>query len=173
MKFTRHRFLLLAAGAAVLSTVSLAFSDRGAWSQTGRTIKIVVTFPKNSGASNLTQALADQIARAQGTIVVVENESAPTGTEAVAHAVRDGSTLLVINNNFVVDSHFRKPAYDPLADFEPICSLASAQTLVVVSGSSPYRTLVDLISAAREKPGEVTMAGNPRGTTHLGMEALR
>jgi tripartite-type tricarboxylate transporter receptor subunit TctC len=106
-------------------------------------------------------------------MMVVENQTAPIGTEAVARAAPDGNTLLVINNNFVGDSHFRKLAYNPLTDFVPICNLATAQTLVVVNSSSPYRALSDLINAAREKPGTVTMSANPGSATHLGMDTLK
>jgi tripartite-type tricarboxylate transporter receptor subunit TctC len=171
MKLPRHKFLHLAAGAMALATSIVGLSDN-AWSQ-ARAIKIVVTFPLGSGGDLLTRAIADQISRAHGVTIAVENQAAEAGMESVARAAPDGNTLVVINNNFVVDSHFRKLRFDPLTDFEPLCNLASVQELVVVSASSPYRSLPELIAAARQKPGEVTMAINPGSITHMGMEALK
>ena len=48
--------------------------------------------------------------------------------------------------------------HDTLTSFEPICLLASSPTVIVVNGNSPYRTLADLVGAARAKPGELTPA---------------
>jgi tripartite-type tricarboxylate transporter receptor subunit TctC len=171
VKFPRRKFLHLAAGAAALATPIVGLSDK-VQSQ-ARTVKIVVTFPLRSGGDLLTRAVADQISRTHGVTIAVENQLAEAGMESVARSAPDGNTLVVINNNFVVDSHFRKLRYDPLTDFVPLCNLASVQELVVVRASSPYRSLPDLIAAARQKPGEVTMAISPGSISHMGMEALR
>jgi tripartite-type tricarboxylate transporter receptor subunit TctC len=101
MKLPRHKFLHLAAGAMALATSIVGLSDN-AWSQ-ARAIKIVVTFPLGSGGDLLTRAIADQISRAHGVTIAVENQAAEAGMESVARAAPDGNTLLVINNNFVVD----------------------------------------------------------------------
>jgi tripartite-type tricarboxylate transporter receptor subunit TctC len=96
------------------------------------------------------------------------------GTEAVARAAPDGNTLLVVGTNFVITPRMRKVDYDPLNSFEPICHLANAPTIIVVNSASPYRTLADLLSAARAKPGELTLASiGPGGVFHLGFEMLK
>jgi tripartite-type tricarboxylate transporter receptor subunit TctC len=103
----------------------------------------------------------------------IENASPDAGTASVASAAPDGNTLLIVNNNFVVDSHFRKLAFDPLTDFEPICKLAIAQALIVVSSSSPYKTVTDLVRASNDHPGEVTMTAVPGGIAHIGLEDFK
>ena len=95
------------------------------------------------------------------------------GTEAVARAAPDGGTVLLANAGLVLNPHLRKVSYDALA-FEPICSLVSFPLLILVASDSPYRTLADLIKAAREKPGALTMASAGPGTpSHIGFEVLR
>ena len=109
----------------------------------------------------LVRVLADQIRQTQGLTTIFENRpgaSTIIGTEAVARATPDGSTLLATTTSFVVNPHLRKSSYDPLSSFEPICELASIPQVIAVNSASPYRTLVDLISAARANPGQLTMA---------------
>jgi tripartite-type tricarboxylate transporter receptor subunit TctC len=156
----------------LISAITLVGIGHDAWSQTVRTIKIIVTFPLHSGGDILTRTLSEYVSRVHDVTILVENAVAAKGTEAVAQAAPDGNTLLVINSNFTAESQFHKLAYDPLSDLAPICDLASAQELVVVSGASPYRTFADLIAAAREKPGEIKMTSAPGNILHIGMEAL-
>jgi tripartite-type tricarboxylate transporter receptor subunit TctC len=97
------------------------------------------------------------------------------GTEGVSRAAPDGSTLLANSPAaFVITPHLRKLSYDPLTSFEPICELASFPSVIVVNSSSPYRTLSDLLDAARLKPGALTLASiGPLSTTHIAFEMLK
>jgi tripartite-type tricarboxylate transporter receptor subunit TctC len=149
---------------ALVAGALMAGAAHDVYAQTSRTIRIVVPFPAGGSADILARLLAEQIGRAQGVVTVVENRpGADTviGTEAVARANPDGNTLLINANPFVANPHLRKPNYDPVPSFEPICHLASSPTVIVVNSSSPYRTLADLVDAARLKPGELTMASIP------------
>ena len=96
------------------------------------------------------------------------------GTEIAARVAPDGNSLLFAANPFVINPHLRKVGYDPLTSFEPICQLANAPTLIVVSATSPYRSLADLLEAARANPGRLTMASiGPGSPFHLGFEKLK
>jgi len=156
---------------AALGCFSISVLDHLS-AQTGA-LKVVVTFPPRSGADILTRAIVGQIGKAHGTAIAVENSSPAAGTETVAHATPDGNTLLVINNNFEVDSRFRKLSFDPLTDFEPVCKIANVQALVVVSTTSPYHSLSDLVRASQGNALAVTMAAAPASVVHLGLEALK
>ena len=83
MKLPRRRFLHLAAGAAVLSFILLTLSDQNAWSQTTRTIRIVVPFPPGGSADILARLLGEQISKANGPTVVIENR--PGGGASIAY----------------------------------------------------------------------------------------
>src|ERR1700730_15917591 len=120
MKLPGRRSLYLVASAGAL-TILLELA--GAWSQTARTVKIVVPFPAGGTADVLTRILSEQISRAEGVTVVTENRpgaSAVIGTEAVSRAAPDGSTLLLTSTAFLI-AHMQKLNYDPLTSFEPIC----------------------------------------------------
>ena len=96
--------------------------------------------------------------------MVVENRAGAAeviGTEAVARAAPDGNTLLFGSSQVVINPQLRKVNYHPLESFEPVCLLVVAPLVFSVQASSPYRTLNDLLDAARAKPGSVTM-GEPR-----------
>jgi tripartite-type tricarboxylate transporter receptor subunit TctC len=96
------------------------------------------------------------------------------GTEAVARAAPDGNTLLIVTDSFLVVPHLRKLNYDPLTSFEPVCNLAATPQVIVVNGTSPFRTLTDLFDAARTKPGQLTIASpGPAGAAHVAIEILK
>jgi tripartite-type tricarboxylate transporter receptor subunit TctC len=87
------------------------------------------------------------------------------GTEAVSRAAPDGTTLLMTANTYLIDAQVRKASYHPVASFEPICFLVESPAILVVNSASPYRTLDDLLNAARARPGELTMASVGPGTS--------
>jgi tripartite-type tricarboxylate transporter receptor subunit TctC len=96
MKLPRRRFLHLAAGAAALCILVLTMFVHSAWSQTSRTIKIVVPFAAGGGTDILARLLADHIARVVGPTTVVENRPGAgtvIATEAVARAAPDCNTV--------------------------------------------------------------------------------
>jgi tripartite-type tricarboxylate transporter receptor subunit TctC len=180
MNLPRREFLHLAAVASafsVLTVILVTLSGHGAWSQTARTIKIVVPVPPGASSDVLARLLGQQIGRAQGPTMVIENRPGAgsiIGTEAVSRAAPDGNTLLVNTPNLIISPHLRKVNYDPLTSFEPICDLAHAPNFIVVNSASPYRTLADLLKAARAKPGGLTLAGpGPATTIHIGFEMLK
>jgi tripartite-type tricarboxylate transporter receptor subunit TctC len=118
-----------------------------------------------------------QIGRAHQVTVLVENRAGGgtvIGTEATARAAPDGNTLLITSVVFVINPHLRKLNYDPLTSFEPICNLVQSPQVLVVNSQSPYRTLSDLISAARAKPGSLALGSTgPASPSHVAFEMLK
>jgi tripartite-type tricarboxylate transporter receptor subunit TctC len=161
---------------AILALGLLAFSSGTASSQSGRTIRLIV--PANAGASTdfVARLSADHMSRTHGVTVVVENRPGAGGTlgaEAVFRAPPDGNTLLVTANTYLLDGQTKKANYHPVKDFEPICYLVETPAQLLVNSESPYRTLADLFNAARQKPGELSLAAvGPGSTYHLGMVSL-
>src|SRR4249919_2583303 len=98
MKLSGRQFLHLATSAAMLAVLSVTMADHAAWSQAARTIRLVVPYPPGGTADIVARLLAEQIGRAQGPTIVVENRpgaGTAIGTEAVARAAPDGGTLLI------------------------------------------------------------------------------
>jgi tripartite-type tricarboxylate transporter receptor subunit TctC len=163
--------------AVTLSFLFLLMSISAGWSQAARTIKIVVPYAPGSGPDILGRLLAEQIGRANGLTVFVESRPGAgtvIGTEAVARAAPDGNTVLVVAPSFVINPTLRKVNYDASKDFEPICHLAATPIVLVINSASPYRTVADLIGAARAKPGELTLgSGGPGSSLHIAFEVLK
>jgi tripartite-type tricarboxylate transporter receptor subunit TctC len=135
---------------------------------------VVVSVQPGGGADFLARVLGEEIGRMQGPTMVIENRPGAgsiIGTEAVSHAAPDGNTLLIISPTFVMNPYLRKVNYDPVTSFEPICYLVNAPTVIVVNSASPYRTLADLLDAARARPGDLTLAGS--GSFYIAFEMLK
>lgn len=163
--------------AAVCFALLCALATTNASAQSSRTVKIVVPYPPGSGPDILSRLMSEQIGRLNGPTVVVENRpggGTVIGTEAVARAAPDGNTVLLVANSFVINPTIKPQNYDVQKSFEPICYLASTPMVLVVQGSSPYKTLNDLIAAAREKPGAVVFSsGGPASSLHVAIEVLK
>jgi tripartite-type tricarboxylate transporter receptor subunit TctC len=163
------RVCIAAAISAVLAGAALA--------QSGRQIRFVVPFPAGGGADLLTRVLAEQIGRTQNVTTVIENRpgaASVIGTEAVSRAAPDGNTVLIIANSFIIHPNFKKLSYDPITSFEPICLLATSPQVIVVNSTSPYRSLTELMNAARAEPGKLSHASvGPATTQQIAFEQLK
>jgi tripartite-type tricarboxylate transporter receptor subunit TctC len=177
VRLPRRPFLHLVAVAAALATLSVALSDHGAWPQTARAIRLVVPVSPGGVADFLARALAEQVGRAQGETVVIENRPGAGGAvaaEAVSRAAPDGNTLLLAAPDLLISPYFRKLNYDPLASFEPVCYVVNYPSIIVVNSTSPYRTLADLLNDARAKPGGLTLASfGPATVFQIAFESLK
>jgi tripartite-type tricarboxylate transporter receptor subunit TctC len=171
-QFLRQSLRLFAA-----ATMMTALSGAAAWSQGARSIRIIVPLAPGGGADILARLLAEHIGRTQNVSIVVENRvgaGSVIGTEAVSRAAPDGNTLLINTPNLVIAGHLRKLPYHPVTSFEPICKLVSSPTAIAVNTASPYRTLADLVDAARARPGELTLASvGPATTLHISTEKFK
>jgi tripartite-type tricarboxylate transporter receptor subunit TctC len=158
-----------------LAAVLLVAPTVPAWSQ-GKTVKIVVPYTPGSGPDIISRLLGEQIGRANGPTVVVENRPGAgtvIGTEAAMRAEPDGGTILLVANSFVINPAVRRGNYT-LESFEPVCNLAATPMVLVVQGSSPWKTVQDLVAEARANPGKVTFAsGGPASSLHVAIEVLR
>jgi len=164
--------------AAIISAAAaslLALAGAPAWSQASPTIRLIVPYPPGGGIDVLARILADEIGRTQGQSIVIENRpgaGTEIGTEVVTRAAPDGRTLLFNNNAIVILPHVRKVNYDLGTDLIGVCNAASTPTVMVVNSNSPYRTLQDIVTAARAKPGELTYGSAPAGLMNVAFEML-
>jgi tripartite-type tricarboxylate transporter receptor subunit TctC len=180
MRLPHCRFLRVAA-VVVAACASLFFFAGGAWSQAMKTIRIVVAVPAGGPADTLAHLFADQMSqafgRAHGPMLQIDTRLLADGTagaENVARAAADGDTLLMTTNAFIINPYLRPVRYDPLTSFQPVCYLVSSPEVVLVNATSQYRTLGDLLNAARANPGELTMASfGPAGSAHIAVEMLK
>ncbi|MFS8976234.1 tripartite tricarboxylate transporter substrate binding protein [Cupriavidus necator] len=132
-----------------------------------RPIRFVVPVAPGAATDLVARQVSASLNKLWNGAAVVENRPGAggvVGTDAVAKSPPDGYTLL-----FTFSSHFTNPwmektPYDPLADFEPVARLASTALVMVTAADSPFKTVRDVIAAAKKQPGSVTYASAGDGT---------
>jgi tripartite-type tricarboxylate transporter receptor subunit TctC len=168
--------MLAKLGAACVAAAAVAFGTPAAQAQQGP-IKIVVPYPPGSGPDILSRLMAEQIGRDGGPTVVIENRPGGgtlIGTETVARAEPDGNTVLLVANSFVINPVLKKGNYDVGTSFDPVCYLAATPMVLVVKSEAPYKTVADLVAAARAKPGTIVFSsGGPASSLHVAIEVLK
>ena len=93
------------------------------------------------------------------------------GADNVAKALPDGYTVLYDASAFGVNGALRKLPYDPVKDFIPVSLVATAPQILVVGADKPYKSVADLVAAAKKEPGRLTYASAGAGTgSHLAAE---
>jgi len=159
-----------------VSATLMAFIATFAFAQefpADRAIRLIVPFPPGGGTDIFSRAVAMKLTESAKWVVVAENKPGAGGNigmDVVAKAAPDGYTIgmgqtsdLAINPTL-----YSKLPYDPLKDLAPIVLIADAPVVLVVSAGSPFKSLADLVAAAKAKPGEVTFASPGNGTvSHL------
>ncbi|MEN5167156.1 tripartite tricarboxylate transporter substrate binding protein [Achromobacter kerstersii] len=173
---TRRRLLTL--GAALAATT--AFNVRAApdW-PAGKTITWVVPYPAGGSTDVLGRAIAQQLDALLATRVIVDNRPGATGTIGAARVARaepDGLTLLgtSIGPQAIAPHVMGKLTYDPVADFAPVIMIGTIPHLLVVGAAQPFKTLDDLLKAAKAAPQSLAYASGGTGTIlHMQGELLQ
>jgi tripartite-type tricarboxylate transporter receptor subunit TctC len=160
--------LLLAAGA--LAAGQEAFP--------ARPVHIFVPFAPGGAVDIVARTLGDQLSMRWGKGVVVENRPGAGGvvaSEAAAKAPPDGYTLILVATGHALNPHlYAKLPYDSFNDFTPIALIGTSPNMLLVRSDSAFRTLSDLLAAARAKPGELAFGHAGNGTSpHLAGELLK
>ncbi|MFC5497307.1 Bug family tripartite tricarboxylate transporter substrate binding protein [Caenimonas terrae] len=173
MNFTRR-----AALAAAMAAAALAASGAHAQDFPKQPIKFVVGYAPGGPTDVIARIVGKEVGETLGQPVIVENRAGANGniaTEAVARAPADGYTIIVNtlshNVNPLMNPGIAK--YDPVKDFSPVSLAVVLPQLLVVPYDSPYKTLADLVKAAKADPGKLSFgsAGNG-GSAHLAAELL-
>jgi tripartite-type tricarboxylate transporter receptor subunit TctC len=166
---------MVATAAGLTSGIATASAD-AAWP--ARPIRLVVPFPPGGGADTLSRQIAARLTAQRGWAIVVDNRPGAGGNlglELVAKAKPDGYTLAMgqTANLAINPTLYSRLPFDAAADFTPVSLVASQPLVFIVRADAPPRSLAALLTAARSRPGLVTMASAGNGTAgHLSGEAL-
>ncbi len=140
--------------------------------QTGKPIKLIVPFGPGTSTDIVSRAVGDELGKALGQTVIVENRAGAGGTvatAAVAAAEADGHTLVMgtVGTHAINGALYRKLNYSALKDFAPVAYVGATPTLLVVAAASPVTNLREL-RAEMAKAGGVSYASAGNGTSgHL------
>jgi tripartite-type tricarboxylate transporter receptor subunit TctC len=175
MKFRRRQFLHLAAGAAVLPTASLIARAQAYPSQT---VRMIVPYAGGSSIDVMLRLLANHLSENWHQPVVIENRpggGTNIGTRIAAQSAPDGYTILGGSVSLATNRYlYPSLGYDPIADFAPVTVIGSITNVMVVSNSSPAKSVKEFINLAHANRGMLTYASGGVGTTpHLSAELLK
>lgn len=164
----------------LITTVALALAATGALAQAfpSKPLKLVVPFSAGSGTDIAARAVGEVLARSIGQPVVVENRPGAGGTIAAAAVARgeaDGHTILVPSSGHAVNpSIYPNLSYDTLKDLTGVTPLVAMPNVLVVSPSRGWKSVADLVAAAKAKPGALNYASAGVGSaTHFNAEKFR
>jgi len=142
-------------------------------------IRFVVPFPPGGGTDILARQISNKLTETLKWNIVVDNKPGAGGNigiDAAAKSPPDGYTIVMgqTSNLAINPSLYSKLPYDPVKDLTPISLVAAFPIAVMVSAKGPYKTLADIVAAAKAKPGQITFASAGNGTvSHLTGELLQ
>lgn len=120
--------------------------------------------------------MAQRLGELLGQAVVIDNKPGAggvIGADTVAKSIPDGYTALFDASAYVVNPALRKLPYEPGKDFIPVSLIVTAPQILVVSPQSPYKTLGELLAAARKSPDKISYASAGAATaSHLAAELM-
>lgn len=157
--------------ACIAVTVGATSAAVLAQSYPTKPIRLIVPVAAGSTADIGSRYAAQELSRALGQPVVVENRpgaGGTIGTAELARAAPDGYTIGFVSQGTLVFDQglYAKPGYDSLTDFAPIALLGRASDVMVVHPSARASAVTDIIALAKARPGILTFASGGSGTSH-------
>ena len=142
-----------------------------------RSIRLIVPFPPGGSTDHVSRVVANGLKDELGQTAIIENKGGAgtlLGTEAVARADPDGYTLLSTATPFAINATLVKTVnFDTVKSFDPVIFTAAIPLVILVNEKSPWRTLKDLVEAAKAKPGVYTYGSSGNGgSPHLATAML-
>jgi len=141
-------------------------------------IRLIVPTSPGSTADVVARVVAENLGKALAQPLIVENLAGAAGipgTRQLVAAKPDGYTLAIVSSNHAINpSLYKSMPYDSVKDITPISVIGTTPLVVVVAENSPYRTIGDLLAAARAQPGKINYGSSGNGSVlHLAGELLK
>ncbi|WP_198371376.1 Bug family tripartite tricarboxylate transporter substrate binding protein [Roseomonas rosulenta] len=171
--------MALASRRAALAAPALLLAPRAARAAfPERPVRIIVPFAAGTSSDLQARMIGERMATALGQPVVVENRAGAggaVGADAVAKSAPDGYTLLLGSNGPLTNAPVLQArlAYDPAKDFAAVAMISRSPVTLTVRADSPWRSLADMLAAARARPGEIAIGSSGQGSaTHFLIEQM-
>ncbi len=171
----KRMFWIFAAVAAFLVCGTPALAQQGFPS---KPVRLLIPYAAGGAVDILGRTLGDELSKRWKQPVVIENRTGAGGTIAsavVAKAAPDGYTLVIVASGHAINPYlYQNLPYDTFKDFRPISFLASSPNMMIVASTSPFKSVGDVLAAARAKPGSLSYGMSGIGTsTHLAGELFK
>jgi tripartite-type tricarboxylate transporter receptor subunit TctC len=160
--------------AFIAGLVFAGLANAQAWPS--KPVRFIVPFPPGGATDISARLIGQQLSEIWGQTVIIENRGGAGGGVGAAEAARaapDGYTLFFPSGSVMTANQhiYAKMNYDPVKDFVPITNAVSGPQVLVVPAKSPYKSVKDLIDAAKAQPGKLTFGHAGIGSqTHLAAE---
>lgn len=133
-----------------------------------KTIRMVVPFPPSGSNDVFARLVSEKLSKKLGVTAIVDNKpgaGGAIGAEFVARSAPDGATLLVTSSTLTANAAVQpKTSYDVVKSFAPVAMLASGPMVLAVSDKSPYKTVADLVAAAKKDKGAINYGSSGVGS---------
>lgn len=167
-----------------LATCALAFSaalptaHAQAAGYPDHPIRLIVPTSPGSTADVVARVVAENLGKTLAQPLIVENLAGAAGipgTRQLVAAKPDGYTLAIVSSNHAINpSLYKSMPYDSVKDITPISVIGTTPLVMVVAENSPYRSVGDLLAAARAQPGKINYGSSGNGSVlHLAGELLK
>jgi tripartite-type tricarboxylate transporter receptor subunit TctC len=181
MKSIQRRSLLAISSLATLAGLALGTASLSALAQANfpaQTLKIVVPFTPGTGMDTIARVVAPRLSEKLGQPVVVQNQpgaSGNIGADAVAKSNADGYTILMGANTMLMASQmYKSTSFDPVKDFSAVSMAAYGSLMLVAHPKTGIKSIADLVSQVKAKPGSVSFGSPGVGTPHhMAMELFK
>ncbi len=163
--------LRLIASVGAIAAIAAASGTAMSQDYPSKPIRIITPF---GGADFTSRLIAQGLSGLIGQQVVVDNRPSVLVGEVAAKAPADGYNLVVTASFLWLSPLLQQTAYDPIRDFAPVTMIARSPNLLVVHPALPLKTVKDLISLAKAKPGQLNFSTGESGSgTHLALELFK
>src|SRR6266571_2539304 len=157
---------------AALAVVALNGHAQG---YPNKPVRVIISFTPGSSTDIVGRIVMNKVSEIWGQPVIPENRSGAggsIGSNVVAKAAPDGYTLLINSNAHSVNpAIYAKLPYETTKDFVDVVPLTSQPNVLVVNAGSPYKSVMDIVNAAKAKPGSINWGHAGIGSgTHLNTE---
>lgn len=176
---TTRRLLLSAAGLALAVSLAPAYAQSAAASYPTKPVRLIVPFPPGGGTDILSRLVATKLTEVSKWTVVADNRAGAGGTIGIAEAARAAPTgydmVMGQKDNMVVAPWlYKNLSYDPTKDLTAVAHVAYTPVVIVTRADSKFKTLKDVVDAARAQPDAITFGSPGNGTTiHLAGEIFK
>lgn len=164
--------LVFAAAVAVFAASSAPAQAQAKYPS--KPVKFIVPFAPGGGTDATARLVAQKLTEKFGYTIVVDNKAGAGGSLGAEAALRepaDGYTFLVISSSYALNAVLNKPSFDPLLAIEPVIQFSSEPVVLAVGMNTPYKTVAELIAAAKSTPGKVAFGSSGiGGLAHLAAE---
>jgi tripartite-type tricarboxylate transporter receptor subunit TctC len=161
------------------AVLALAFAAVQAQPYPAKPVRLIVPFPPGGGTDILSRLVATKLTEVSKWTVVPDNRAGAGGTIGIAEAVRAAPTgydmVMGQKDNMVVAPWlYKNLSYDPTKDLTAVAHVAYTPVVIVTRAESKFKTLADVVSAARGAPDSITYGSPGNGTTiHLAGEIFK